>query len=384
MKILLASTSSGSRGGGELYLLYLGRALARRGHEVALWCSAHPRMDELAALFTPIGLVHRSEYKNTYDYRTRSIASYLNFRGARRIAREWSELAPDLIHVNKQNLEDGLDLLHAASRTHLPCVATIHLTQSARYLRAVLAGLRDYVARRALRAWRWPMVCVLPERERDLVSFLGPRKGIHSIANGVELYDLAQRPAIRAAKRAELGIVGDQLLFAAVGRLVPQKRPLIFLELAERIHAGLPHARFVWVGDGVLAPEWDAWVKQRHLGHVIRRTGWQKNVRDFLFATDVFLHTAEFEGLPLAILEALSAGLPCAITPNLLAEMPFLIDANAIALGEDDRWVSILGDAEQLAECGVSARKLAEEQFSFDIMASRYEALYQSVLPRSS
>jgi glycosyltransferase involved in cell wall biosynthesis len=106
-------------------------------------------------------------------------------------------------------------------------------------------------------------------------------------------------------------------------------------------------------------------------------------VRDFLFATDVFLHTAEFEGLPLAILEALSAGLPCAITPNLLAEMPFLNDANAIALGEDDAWVSVLGDSEQLAECGANARRLAEEQFSFDIMASRYEALYESVRARS-
>jgi hypothetical protein len=33
MKILLASSSSGSRGGGELYLIYLGRALAQRGHQ---------------------------------------------------------------------------------------------------------------------------------------------------------------------------------------------------------------------------------------------------------------------------------------------------------------------------------------------------------------
>ena len=380
MKILLASTSSGSRGGGELYLLYLGRALARRGHTVELWCAAHPRMDELAALFTPIGLVHRSEYKNTYDYRTRSVASYLNFRGAARIAHEWQEIAPDLIHVNKQNLEDGLDLLRAAARTHLPCVATIHLSQTARYLRAVLAGLRDFVARRALRAWRWPMVCVLEERSRDLRDFVGPRDDVSAIANGVELYDLSERAAARALKRAELGIADDQLLIAAVGRLVPQKRPLVFLELAARIHARLSHARFVWVGDGTLAPEWDAWVTQRGLGHVIRRTGWQKNVRDFLFATDVFLHTAEFEGLPLAILEALSAGLPCAITPNLLAEMPFLDARNSISIGEDDAWASVLSDRARLDLLGTSARQLAEAQFSFDTMAARYEVLYQSVL----
>jgi glycosyltransferase involved in cell wall biosynthesis len=380
MKILLASTSSGSRGGGELYLLYLARALARRGHEVALWCAAHPRMDELAALFAPIGLVHRSEYRNTYDYRLRSVSSYLNFSAAKRIAREWREIAPDLLHVNKQNLEDGLDLLRAATRTRLPSVATIHLTQTARYLRAVMAGLRDFVARRALKAWRWPMVCVLPERERDLRDFTGARDGISAIPNGVELYDLAQRPSARTAKRAELGISGSEILFSAVGRLVPQKRPMVFLELAARIHARLPQARFVWVGDGKLAPEWDAWVASRGLGAVIRRTGWQKHVRDFLFATDVFLHTAEFEGLPLAILEALSAGLPCAITPNLLAEMPFLNHSNSIAIGESDEWAAVLGDPARLAALGTKARQLAEEQFSFAIMAARYEALYQSVL----
>ena len=37
MKILLASSSSGSRGGGELYLVYLGRALAQRGHAAGVY-----------------------------------------------------------------------------------------------------------------------------------------------------------------------------------------------------------------------------------------------------------------------------------------------------------------------------------------------------------
>ncbi len=382
MKILLASTSSGSRGGGELYLLYLGRSLAQRGHEVSLWCAAHPRMDELAALFASIGPVHRSEYTNTYDHRTRSVASYLNFTGAARIAREWLALAPDLIHVNKQNLEDGLDLLRAAMRTGLPCVTTIHLSQTARYLRAVLAGLRDFVARRALKAWRWPMVCVLKERERDLRAFVGERNDATAIANGVELYDLSRRTEIRAGKRKELGIADGELLIAAVGRIVPQKRPMVFLETAERIHAKIPTARFVWVGDGTLGGEWDAWVAARGLGKVIRRVGWQRNVRDFLFAADVFLHTAEFEGLPLAILEALSAALPCAITPNLLAEMPFLNAGNSISISEDGTWASVLADPARLAELGANARKLAEAEFSFDIMAARYEALYRTVTTR--
>jgi glycosyltransferase involved in cell wall biosynthesis len=136
----------------------------------------------------------------------------------------------------------------------------------------------------------------------------------------------------------------------------------------------VPHARFVWVGDGALSKEWDE--RAARLGYV-RRVGWQRSVSEFLFAADVFLHTAEFEGLPLAILEALSAGLPCAITPNLLAEMPFLDGTNSISISEDEVWADVLSDPTRLDSLGKNARQLAEKCFSFDTMAVRYEALYE-------
>ena len=382
MKILLASTSSGSRGGGELYLNYLGRALAARGHEVALWASSHPRMDELCGLFGKIGTVLRQDYTNTYDRRFRSFASYFDRASANAAAKMWKQHAPDIVHLNKQNLEDGLDLLRAAGDCGLPSICTLHLTQSAKYLRAKIAWLRDWVARRALKNYRGPMVAVIEERKRDLANFLGSDERIHAIPNGVELYDRSKRNAKHDAVREELGVAHDSLLLVAVGRMVPQKRPIAFLEYAARILARLPHSRFVWVGDGKLASEWDRWVAQRHLGNVIHRLPWRSNVRDVLFAADAFLHVAEFEGLPLAILEALSAGLPCAISPNLLREMPFLNDTNSVAIGEGDTWAETLADPNELAVRGKNARRLAEEQFSFGIMAARYEALYRETLER--
>ena len=48
MRILLVSSGSGSRGGGEIFLDYLGKGLTDRGHEVLMWIPNHPRMDELA------------------------------------------------------------------------------------------------------------------------------------------------------------------------------------------------------------------------------------------------------------------------------------------------------------------------------------------------
>ena len=382
LKILIASTSSGSRRGGELYLCYLGRSLAARGHEVALWASSHPRMDELCALFGKIGTVLRQDYTNTYDRRFRSIASHLDRASARAAAESWKKFAPDIVHLNKQNLEDGLDLLRAAGDCALPSLCTIHLTQSARYLRARTPWIRDWIARRALTRYRGPMVAVIEERKRNLAEFLGSAERVHAIPNGVELYDLSERGKTRDAVRREFGIAQDSLLLVAVGRMVPQKRPIAFLEYAARILERLPHARFIWVGDGNLAPEWDRWVGDRQLGSVIQRLAWRSNVRDMLFAADAFLHVAEFEGLPLAILEALSAGLPCAISPNLLREMPFLNDTNSVAIGDGDAWAETLADPGELAVRGKNARRLAEEQFSFDIMAARYEALYRETLQR--
>ncbi|MEP6671913.1 MAG: glycosyltransferase family 4 protein [Chthoniobacter sp.] len=380
MRILLASSSSGSRGGGELYLLYLGRALAQRGHTVLLWASDHPRMDELANSFSGIGEVLRSPYRNTYDLRGRSISSYLNLRSVGQLAREWKKANPEILHVNKQNLEDGLDLLHAARRSHLPNICTIHLTQSAGYLKAKMAPARDFIARRALQNYHNSLVTVLENRRQDLTAFIGESPRIRMIPNGVPLYDIARRPIVREAKRADLGIANDELLVIAVGRMVAQKRPLEFLARAEEVLRHYPKAKFLWVGDGTLSAAWDEWVEAHQLGKTIRRLPWRNDVPSLLMAADVFLHVAEYEGLPLAILEAMSAALPCAIASHLLAEMPFLDATNSLSVADDGAWMDMLQDHGRLHAIGAASRNLVEEKYSYAKMAEAYEALYHEAL----
>ena len=376
MRILIISTSSGSRGGGELCLLYLGRAFALRGHEVTLWASDHPRMDELAAGFTAFGKVVRAPYTNTYDRRGRSLASYFDGATARRVAAQWRALAPDVLHLNKQNLEDGLDLVEAARLSGLPSIAMMHITQSAAYLRAAQAGWRDFVSRHALRRFPGLLVTTPGSRQRDLAEFIGDARRICTVLNGVPIPDLAALAEKRPAKRGELGIGENEILFVAVGRMMPQKRPLLFLDIARRVLRELPNARFLWIGDGDLADTWDHEVAAKSLGDKVRRLPWQLDAPAFLAAADVFLHVAEFEGLAFAILEALAAGLPCAITPNLLAEMPFLNSANSIAIDESSAWLALVKNP----AIGKAARALAEKDFSFATMAGNYEALYREAI----
>ncbi len=382
MKILLVSSGSGSRGGGEIFLDYLGKGLADRGHEVTTWMPAHPRMDELAGKVSRFGKVIRADYRNMYDYRTRTLATALNWRTSNKIARQWQKLKPDIIHLNKQNLEDGLDLLRAASRCGIPSVCTIHLTQTAHYLRARLPWLRDWIARRALSRYNGTIVTVQETRRKELEEFLEGKNRTETIFNGVPLAEENGMLAIRDSKRRDLGLRADDFLVLGVGRLVAQKQPLAFLKTAKVIHEHFPTAKFLWVGDGKMSAQWDRWVAEENLGGVISRIGWQSDVIPFLFAGDLLLHVAEYEGLPLAIAEAMSAGLPCAVTRNFAGEISLLNEHNVVFLDDPQSLSYRLRDSEALSRIAAGGRRLVKSKLSVSAMADAYERLYARAIPR--
>lgn len=384
MRVLFASSSSGSRGGGETFLVYLGAALAERGHEVILWTSSHPRMDEVAARFEEFGRVVRAEYTNTYDRPRRSLGAMFDRQTPARAASEWVRVQPDIIHINKQNLEDGLDLIRAAELVSAPSLCTIHITQSAHFLKAKGAWLRDAISRMELRSYDGRLVTVSEPRKADLEGFLARPREIVAIPNGVPI-----SPAISQAERerirGELGLSPEHIGVLAVGRMTAQKRPLLFLEIAARVAAGLPEARFFWIGDGDLASEWDTRATALGIADRCQRLGWREDAAKLLPAGDLLLHTAEYEGMPFAILEAMAAGVPCAVSDSLHREMPFLDDSNSICVSDEHELIESLRDRPALARRAEAARAIAKAHFSTTAMAAAYEDLYRKLAsaPRS-
>src|SRR5204863_9687622 len=118
----------------------------------------------------------------------------------------WSRLQPDFIHINKQNLEDGLDLLRAANSLAIPSISTIHITQTARFLGARAGWFRDWVARRSLRSYKGAYVAVQETRRRELSEFLRNGHETRTIFNGVPMPASKGLKDLRDRKRVELGI----------------------------------------------------------------------------------------------------------------------------------------------------------------------------------
>lgn len=375
LRVLLASSSSGSRGGGELYLCGLAQGLAQLGHEVHAVVSQHSRMDELAAQLSAYGPVHRVRYQNTYDRRLRGWGAALARGEIHRLRDELSAINPDIIHLNKQNLEDGLDLLAAAEATRLPTAATIHVTRSMHSLRALAGGLRDWLARRILQNTTCPLIAISESGVTDLVHYGIHPARVHLVFNGVAAAPSSDREAVRRSWNCQ----PDEIVLGCVARIEPQKNPLFMPSLL----AALPrHVRLVWIGDGSLKHSLQQLAADQGVADRVLLPGWQHNARSFLPGFDVFVLPSLYEGFPFAILEAMAAGLPCVVSDVdgvaeavTDGETGFVCppDDQDIWLDRINRYVANLAARQQ---AGARAQARYQENFSLEVMARKTEAIY--------
>lgn len=121
-------------------------------------------------------------------------------------------------------------------------------------------------------------------------------------------------PARRAEARLRLGLPDGAPVVGTVGRLDFQKAPLDLVAAAARIATERPEARFVWVGGGPLRDETKAAVARAGLSGRFLLTGERSDVADLLPAFDVFAMASLYEGLPCAVVEAMTCGIPVVAT----------------------------------------------------------------------
>lgn len=126
----------------------------------------------------------------------------------------------------------------------------------------------------------------------------------------------AERAAGRERLRDGLGIPRDSIVLAFVGRLDRQKNPLLLLEAFAAVHSRLPRARLVMVGDGALRPRIERWIEEYGFDGLVKLVGAlpRERIADMHRGADLFVLSSAYEGMPIALLEALACGLPAVCT----------------------------------------------------------------------
>ncbi|VEA76338.1 galactosyltransferase [Salmonella enterica subsp. arizonae] len=107
-----------------------------------------------------------------------------------------------------------------------------------------------------------------------------------------------------------------------VGRLCEQKNPLLVLEAIKKLNNDFS---IDFIGDGPLKEEVQNKIIEYGIAERVKLLGWCVSVEDILYKYDLFVLPSKWEGMPLAILEAMAAKIPVLCSD---------IDANRYLLGK--------------------------------------------------
>ena len=312
----------------------------------------------------------------------------------RRIRRELAQLVNDhRIEVVQTHLLEVLDFVVLSLLRDTPAKVVLWTIHNVNFLPAVprkLLRARQIVYRwlyRWLANWASGFVAVSDEVRQAILRQLGTsvESKIFTIANGVDTRRY-NRPGNKIALCRELNLPDTCRLAVTVGRLTEQKGHACLIESAADILARHPDTRFLFVGDGELRGVLQTQVKHAGLSEHVHFLGNRPDVPDLLAAADLFILPSLWEGLSVALLEAMAAGRPIVATAvsgstQVMVDgvTGFLVppaDSKALA----NAVCALLDEPERAAAMGQAARQRVVIHYSAQKQAREHIALYQRLL----
>jgi len=212
------------------------------------------------------------------------------------------------------------------------------------------------------------------------------REHMTVIPNGIPASDPAKGNG--AATRAELGIGEDDVLILSVGRLVYQKGHEYLVQAMYNLMKDFPQAKAVICGEGPLRRQLEAQITRLGVGASVRLLGNRMDINRFLECADVFVLPSRWEGLPVALLEAMESGLPVVATRvEGVEEVVQDPKQGLLVPPEDARSLTeslktLVADPDLRKRMGKSARTRIAESYTIDIMCEKYLALMQNLMQR--
>lgn len=295
----------------------------------------------------------------------------------RRVVPVLRRLRPTVVHTH-----NSAALIYGAPSARWCGVRTIVHTDHGR----VLPDRRHIMlAERLVSSTVCAMVAVSAPLAAALATHLRvPADRLRVIANGVEPIAPIV-PEIRRAQRVAWFGTPDGPIVGLAARLVWEKGLGVLLDAWPRVLAAYPRARLVIGGEGPERAALSAQIDRLAIGQSVRLPGVVRDMPALYGALDVFVLPSVSEGLPLALLEAMSAGLP--IVASAVGGMPAVLapaqagrlvppnDAMALATALTETIADLEG--QRAADLGQRARDAFTHGYTADAMASAYLALYR-------
>ena len=231
--------------------------------------------------------------------------------------------------------------------------------------------------------WQSMGIGVSEDVTQSIQKNINPNIPVKTILNGVNTTTFQRNNTLdRVRIREDYGIPNDALVIGTVAVFRFQKRLDFWLEIIAEAIKQNPKIYGIIVGAGPLEPM----LKEKHAALVLEGkvffAGLQTNVKPYYEAMDLFMMSSSFEGLPIALLEAMSMG--CAIVSTDAGGIKEVLrpDEDGFVVSVDE-WgslsksiVAFAEDENKLHHYQSQARKRVVDSFSIEVMVTALEKLY--------
>ncbi len=163
-----------------------------------------------------------------------------------------------------------------------------------------------------------------------------------------------------------------------ISRLEKEKNVLMLIKAMNNIVKRFPRAALIIVGDGSLRSEYENLIASLGLSANVIFEGWQSDVSQYLRSADMFVHTSNYEGFGMTLVEAAFSGCPI-ITTNvgLVGDVLDTESVTVVEVGDIKALVSAIERLIKMPEIGELLSRNAKERVSVLPDKSEYLRLYK-------
>ena len=187
----------------------------------------------------------------------------------------------------------------------------------------------------------------------------------------------------RRQKRAELGIIDDDIFLLSVGELNDNKNHRVVINAISKLNN--KRIKYIIAGVGPIKETLQSLIEELGLGQQVFLAGQRRDVPELLKCADMFMFPSKREGLSVSLMEAMAGGVPV-ICSKIRGNVD-LIDGGkggilCAADSEEDyvNAIKTLIDNENLREEYVRYSDNKIKNFSLTVVDKKMRDIYSSVL----
>ncbi len=307
----------------------------------------------------------------------------------------------DVVHVDDPFVAGRL-ALRVCRKHHIPVVFTFHSRVDLYpdyFLKALPAGSVDVALRRYVRRFcrRVDTVISPTASVAQVMRDLGVDVPIKVMRNGVDIAPFlvaageSERDGeSREAKRRELGIEHNSIVFGYSGRLSPEKNLPLLVDAFAAAACRIPNANLLLIGDGPLRRTIEHAVADAGLSQRVSITGMvaYEQMPAHLALCDIWVTASVTEVDPLTVIEAMASGLPVigpaapGLTDTIVHGVTGLLapanDSGALA----ERMIELAADTGMRHAMSAASAK-ASEQYSIDVRGAEMLDVYEQLVRKA-